>query len=141
MIWITRFKILRVTMNKKKINTFDIDGVIYMGQDLDGIYPGPDDLIITGRSIEESPETLNMLRSKGIFNNVHFNPLPFNKKTRKSSGEHKARVIRELKKVFNIGSHYEDDPVQAEEILKIHDDVNVILLHHELTEKENVRHL
>ncbi len=31
------------------INSFDIDGVIYMGK-YGGVFPGPHDIIITGRS-------------------------------------------------------------------------------------------
>lgn len=52
------------------INTFDCDGVITLG-----IYPGPNDKIITGRSFEERTETLEYLRSKGINNDVFFNNL------------------------------------------------------------------
>ena len=47
----------------KTINTFDIDGVIFMG-DYNGVYPSKDDIIITGRSIEEWDETSAMLKSK-----------------------------------------------------------------------------
>ena len=34
------------------INSYDIDGVIYMGEGLDGLRPGPKDIVITGRSVE-----------------------------------------------------------------------------------------
>jgi len=57
----------------RKINTFDIDGVIFL-EEHDGIYPGPIDIIITGRSYEETEETLAMLNRKGIKNKVYFNP-------------------------------------------------------------------
>lgn len=94
------------------INSFDCDGVITLG-----IYPGKDDIIITGRSFEETNVTLEMLRLKGIFNDVYFNPLPFNSKTRKSSGEHKANVIFDLfKKGVIINIHIDDDPIQLTEI-------------------------
>ena len=73
-------------------NSFDIDGVIYMGE-YGGVYPGPSDIIITGRSFEEEVATQQMLEKKGITNPVFYNKLPFDKKTRKSSGEHKARVL------------------------------------------------
>ena len=63
-----------------KINTFDIDGVINF-EKYDGLYPGCNDIIITGRSVEESFETLKMLKDKGIRNQVYFNPLPFSKPT------------------------------------------------------------
>ena len=60
-----------------KINAFDIDGVIHLGQGACGIRPGPSDIIITGRSWEEEPETLAFLRRNGIFNLVFFNPVRF----------------------------------------------------------------
>jgi len=122
----------------KLINTFDIDGVIYMGK-YGGVYPGPDDVIITGRSKEEEAETLEMLEYKGISNTVHFNPLPYDQKSRKSSGQHKGRTLYYLEEIgYRIGVHFEDDPIQVEEIKKIMPHVNVVLLQHDLVEKENV---
>jgi len=123
----------------KIINSFDIDGVIFMG-DYDGVYPGKDDIIITGRSIEEESETLAMLKSKGITNKVYMNPLPFDKKSRKSSGIHKGNTLFDLEKNgISVGIHFEDDPIQAEEINKIMPNINVVLLQHNIIEKENVR--
>lgn len=113
------------------MNSFDIDGVITVG-----LFPGPNDVIITGRSYEEEPETLRMLHAKGIFNKVFFNPLPFNAKTRKTSGLHKAGIIQEL----NIAIHFEDDPIQWEIIERDCPNVKVVRVVHDLTEKENVRH-
>jgi hypothetical protein len=122
------------------MNTFDIDGVIYMGKDHDGVYPGPNDLIITGRSIEEKPETIRMLQQKGINNKVYFNPLPFKQKTRESSGHHKADIISALITLgCPIDIHFEDDPIQADIIKKV-TSIHVVLLNHNLTEKENMRH-
>lgn len=126
----------------KTINSFDIDGVITVG-----IYPGPNDVIITGRSFEEANETYAMLQSKGINNPVYFNPLPFDKKTRKSSGEHKGKIIEGLIKAGNtVLVHFEDDEVQKAEIeqhlLNVWENKgNVTIVHvvHNLTEKENVR--
>ena len=54
------------------LNSFDIDGVIFMDK-YNGVYPGKDDIIITGRSKEERPETEAMLKSKGITNQVYYN--------------------------------------------------------------------
>ena len=129
-----------VNVKKKLINTFDIDGVIFM-DGFDGVYPGPDDIIITGRSFQEEIETLAMLESKGINNKIFMNPRHFSKKTRESSGKHKANIISKLKSRYRIGCHYEDDPIQAKEITDVHPDVHVILLVHDLVEKENMRHL
>ena len=55
---------------------YDIDGVITIG-----IIPEKGSVIITGRSIEESPETYDMLFKKGIFLPVYFNPVLFTNKT------------------------------------------------------------
>src|SRR5271166_3012041 len=108
------------------IATFDIDGVIFMGWDKPGIYPGPRDIIITGRSNQEMPETLAMLKEKGIQNMVYFNPLPFDQKTRKSSGEHKAKILNYLLSMNEqIFCHYEDDLIQANVIKEKCPTVNV----------------
>lgn len=127
-----------------RINSFDIDGVIYMGPDLKGVYPGQRDIIITGRSIEEKPETMMMLGQRGIFNEVFFNPLPYDMKTRETSGIHKAYTINLYNcrdQLAKIAIHFEDDPVQAEVIRARCRGVHVVMLEHNLTEKENVRHL
>lgn len=122
------------------INSFDIDGVINLG-DLGGIYPGPQDIIITGRSVEEEAETYTMLHRKGIYNRVYFNPIKFDEKTRKSSGIHKGNTLLILiASGARIGFHIDDDPIQIEEISKIVPDLPVILMEHNLVEKENVKH-
>jgi len=122
------------------LNSFDIDGVIFMDK-YDGVYPGKEDIIITGRSIEEQSETEAMLKSKGITNQVFFNQTPFDQKTRESSGRHKGQTLFYLEEIgYRFGIHYEDDPVQAEIIRKMMPHINVVLLQHELVEKENRRH-
>jgi hypothetical protein len=123
------------------INTYDIDGVINLGE-YDGIYPGKDDIIITGRSFEETPETYKMLRSKGIHNQVWFNPIKFDEKTRLTSGQHKGIIIKWLiDQGFQHGVHFEDDEIQIEEIKKIVPGVRIVHVVSNLVEKENVRHL
>lgn len=125
-----------------RINTYDIDGVIFMGKGLDGLFPGKNDHIITGRSFEERPETESFLHSKGIFNTLHLNPLRYDEKTRVTSGIHKGNTIKRLESEgYTVGIHWEDDPVQVEEIKKIVPHVNVVLLVHDLVEKENTRHV
>lgn len=122
-----------------QIASFDIDGVIFNGHGVPGIYPGPQDIIITGRSHEEMPETLKMLLSRGIKNKVYFNPLPFDEKTRATSGLHKAMTINKLiSEGLNIVSHYEDDPIQAHAIKKL-TPVFVIAVDNPLVQKENRR--
>ena len=123
----------------KRLNSFDIDGVIYLGE-FGGVYPGPTDVIITGRSYEEESETRAMLAHKGIQNEVFFNKLPFAQKTRELSGWHKAYTIRHLiSQGRQIAVHFEDDPIQADVISKVCPDVKIVLLVHDLTEKENRR--
>ena len=113
---------------KPKINTFDRDGVIYFGEDVTGVRPCRKDVIITGRSFEEKDYTINCLRNRGIYNTVFFNPLSRSDPaySREESGKHKARVIEALKKSFDIGLHFEDDPVQIDEIRKMHPDLQII---------------
>jgi microsomal dipeptidase-like Zn-dependent dipeptidase len=97
-----------------KINTYDIDGVIYLGEGLDGLHPGPNDIIVTGRSTDEEPATRQMLDSRGIKNIVLYNRLPFAAKSRVTSADHKVQAIRYIKEVlgYEHGVHFEDDPVQ-----------------------------
>lgn len=125
------------------IASYDLDGVIYMGPNLPGVYPGPLDIIITGRSFEEEPETNSMLRNRGIQNIVFFNPLKFDEKSRESSGEHKAWTLNRLKnssKMLAPVIHFEDDEVQAAIIEARCPWIKVVKLVHNLTEKENIRH-
>ena len=121
-----------------KVNGFDIDGVIHLGNGICGIRPGPKDVIITGRSYEEEPETKAFLLKHGIKNNVYFNPLPFDEKGRESSGIHKANTLKFLK-------HEEGIKVQFDEVQKAEIEKGwtgkVIHVSHDFTEKENVRHL
>lgn len=115
----------------KLINTFDIDGVIYFGEEFTGVRPGENDVIITGRSFEQREETMEMLQSRGIHNKVYMNPLPRNDPSysRKASGWHKAQTIWDLKDMgYTIGLHFEDDPIQIEAIQESHPDLNVIHL-------------
>jgi len=125
------------------INSYDIDGVIFMGPGRRGVYPGQRDVIITGRSFEEEKETKAMLGERGIFNQVYFNPIIFDLKTRESSGHHKAITIKMFNKrqqLTKIDIHFEDDPIQAKIIQEQNPDISVVLLQHDLVEKENVRH-
>jgi len=123
-----------------KISTYDIDGVIFISNDITGMNPGPYDILITGRSIEERPETERMLADRGISNRVFYNPLSFDQKTRASSGQHKGNIISKLlAQGYEIQYHIDDDEIQIEEILKLVPDLNIIHMKHNMTEKENVR--
>lgn len=130
---------------KTIICSFDIDGVLYNGPGMPSLRPGPNDVIITGRSYEESKETNDFLKYRKITNPVHFQQIEYDKKTRDSSGYHKANTIN----LFNsseinhskIVIHYEDDPVQADIIRKECPDIAVILLDNPLIELSNRRNL
>lgn len=98
------------------INSYDIDGVIFMGPGKPGLIPRDVDVIITGRSgPDEAAETYRFLDSLGLKNpEVYMNPVRFIEKTRETSGLHKARTLRNLKDRGRlITFHYEDDEVQA----------------------------
>ena len=118
---------------RQTINSYDIDGVITIG-----ITPRPEDIIITGRSFEEAPETLEYLHSRGIYNQVFFNPEEYGKKSREGSGRHKANILAQFHGV--VEKHFEDDEIQKAEIEKLLD-IPVVLIQHNLTNKENERHL
>ena len=124
-----------------KICGFDCDGVLSIpsiGQSR--IMPIDGDVIITGRSYEEEYETVEYLTKHGIHNQVYFNPLKFEDKTRESSGLHKANTIIYLKnRNIIIDNVFEDDEIQADVIRSQCPWVNVILLTHDLIEKSNVR--
>ena len=124
-----------------RINTYDCDGVVFINKDVVGVYPGPRDIIITGRSFEEKPETEAMLFERRIFNLVIYNNLKYDEKTRGSSGEHKAMTIKSLQRAgYTVVAHYEDDEVQAKVITEACPEVHVVMLVHDLTNKENCRH-
>lgn len=125
----------------KSINSYDIDGVILMDDGYRGVNPGDQDIIITGRSFEEEPETLKALEERGIFNTVYFNQISFEHKTREHGGTHKAQVINMLKDLHDVHVqiHFEDDPIQADVIKRECPHVQVVLLEHNLVERGNKR--
>lgn len=138
-----------MSINRRKsdtvVNTFDIDGVLYMNRELPmgvSVNPG-NSVIITGRSFEEERITREQLKNIGIPEDtiIHFNPLPFSEKTRESSGQHKARMILWLKTLgYEHGYHFEDDEIQVKIIRENVPGVRIVHLVHDFTEKENVDH-
>ena len=126
-----------------KINTFDIDGVIYFGEQATGVRPGEDDVIITGRPFHAREETEKMLHSRGINKTVYMNPLA--RKIgyednplygRKASGIWKAHMISYLQDLgYEIVMHFEDDQVQIDEIKKKHPDLSIVHLVRENEER------
>ena len=132
-----------MTMKPKLIKSYDCDGVISLDELGVGVRPSsPDDVIITGRSIDEKESTDAWLKKHGISNTVHFQVCPWEEKTRESSGKHKANTINAINAIgeLKIHIHYEDDEVQAEQVRKYAPDVKVIMVNHDnLIEMENVR--
>jgi hypothetical protein len=111
------------------INSYDIDGVIFMGEVIEGLRPGPNDVIITGRSYTQKDETLNMLRSRGINNFVFFNPLERTHPNygKEASGKHKAKVLTHLAECgIIVQAHFEDDPIQIKMIERYGPPVKVV---------------
>jgi len=124
-----------------EIHSWDCDGVVFINKDVRGLRPEPNDVIITGRSFEEEPETRAMLAKRAINNPIFFNPLKYHEKSRQTAGEHKARTIKRLRSEgYNIVVHWEDDEVQAEVIRRECPEIHVIMIVHDLTYKENKRH-
>jgi hypothetical protein len=125
-----------MSTSKPTINSYDLDGVVSVG-----ITPREEDIIVTGRSFEEAPETYRYLHSRGIYNAVFFQPCCFENKTRSGSGTHKAAVLKKLlENGITVDRHFEDDEIQKQAIEAMLD-IPVVLLVHELTEKENIRHI
>ena len=136
-------------MGYMKVNAFDIDGVIHLGDGVCGIRPGPGDVIITGRSFEEEAETLAFLRKNGIHNPVFFNQVHYDQKSRESSGWHKGETLKLLHRAgLNIQYFFEDDEIQKTEIERKLKEVSVwgigtkvIHVNNPHVKKENRRHL
>ena len=116
-----------------KVNSFDIDGVIYFGDDITGVRPCDNDIIITGRPYHDREDTIKMLESRGIYNTVYMNPLDrydnLNRHGRKASGIFKGQMINMLKDLgIEVQMHFEDDPIQIKEIQKRCPNVSIVHL-------------
>ena len=101
------------------MNGYDIDGVLTIG-----MLPYKGDVIITGRSFEEAPETYHFLFRKGIFNAVYFNPKTFDQKTKLNSGAWKASIIN----LLGVEKFFEDDQIQADKIEELAPNVFIQLV-------------
>jgi hypothetical protein len=115
-----------------KVNSFDIDGVIYFGDDITGVRPCDNDVIITGRPYHDREDTIKMLESRGIYNTVYMNPLDRHDNPiygRKASGIFKGQMINMLKDLgIEVQMHFEDDPIQIKEIQKRCPNVSIVHL-------------
>ncbi len=113
-----------------KVNSFDIDGVIYFGEDVTGVRPCENDIILTGRPYHDREATEKMLHSRGIYNTVYMNPLDRYDNSiygRKASGIFKGQMINMLKDLgIEVQMHFEDDPIQIKEIRKRCPNVSIV---------------
>ena len=113
-----------------KVNSFDIDGVIYFGDDVTGVRPCENDIILTGRPYHDREVTEKMLHSRGIYNTVYMNPLDRYDNPiygRKASGIFKGQMINMLKDLgIEVQMHFEDDPIQIKEIQKRCPNVSIV---------------
>jgi len=124
--------------NSKEIYGYDFDGVISIG-----ITPrSNDDVIITGRCIDEQEHVLNILKERGIKCKVYFNPMTLAErgnhtiKARTFSGKHKANTINSLKKEgINVIRFFEDDPIQLALIRQSHIELPMVHIVSELVQK------
>lgn len=99
------------------MRAFDFDGVI-----TEGFHPTADDIIITGRAIDEYRHVTNYLKALVIpIVPIYFNPVLYDKRgdktvaARQHSGNHKANTLLTLlNNEVPVEVFFEDDPLQAE---------------------------
>ena len=117
---------------------YDFDGVLSIG-----INPrSNEDIIITGRCIDEQEYIKNILSERGIKCKVYFNPMTLAERgdhtvaARTYSGNHKARTINGLKEEgINVTRFFEDDPIQKSLIEAYNPQVEVVHIVSSLVEK------
>jgi len=117
---------------------YDFDGVVSIG-----VTPRfSDDIIITGRCIDEKEYVFEKLKELGVTSNVYFNPMTLAERgnhtvqARTYSGQHKARTIKKLREEgYNLTRFFEDDPIQKAIIEEANPDVEVVHIVSSLVQK------
>ncbi len=112
-----------------KINGYDFDGVVSIG-----INPmSKNDVIITGRCIDEQEYVKGILEKRGIKNKVYFNPMTLAERgnhtveARTFSGKHKANTIKRLKESgIEVCRFFEDDKIQYDIIKENHEKIEIV---------------
>ena len=127
-------------MNKREheFYGYDFDGVVSIG-----VTPRfSDDIIITGRCIDEKEYVFEKLKELGVTSNVYFNPMTLAERgnhtvqARTYSGQHKARTIKKLREEgYNLTRFFEDDPIQKAIIEEANPDVEVVHIVSNLVQK------
>lgn len=116
---------------------YDFDGVISIG-----INPShSDDVIITGRCIDEKEYVINELKKRNINNQVFFNPMTLEKRgnhtieSRMFSGKHKSDVIQMLVGLDVIVTRFfEDDPIQIAILRNENPNLEIVSINSKLVE-------
>lgn len=132
---------LNIFKKKKTITEvygYDFDGVISIG-----ITPRSEqDVIITGRCIDEQDEINAILKERGIKCKVYFNPMTLAERgnhtveARTYSGKHKAKTIGKLlDNGVNIIRFFEDDPIQYQIIQENHPQIQLVNIVSSLVKK------
>lgn len=132
---ITPYSYIGVGPSKKfrpEVRMYDFDGVVSEGIHYPLSYH---DVIITGRTFQESKVVYDKMKELGISNAVYFNPIHLKDRgnhsiaARTSSGNHKATIISLLKaNKVNIIEFFEDDQLQADIIKATHTELKINLI-------------
>jgi hypothetical protein len=130
--------IFKTKKTQSEIYGYDFDGVISIG-----ITPrSKNDVIITGRCIDEQNEIKAILRERGIKCRVYFNPMTLAQRgnhtveARTFSGKHKATTIKKLlDSGVNIVRFFEDDPIQYQIIQENHPQLQLVNIVSSLVKK------
>lgn len=122
-----------------QIYAYDFDGVVSIG-----VSPrSKDDIIITGRCIDEKDYVFSKLAEIGLEKHrVYFNPMTLQERgdhtiqARTYSGNHKASTISRLKQNgVKIVRFFEDDPLQKAIIEDSHPEIDVVHIVSNLVQK------
>jgi hypothetical protein len=132
------FNIFKKNKVTGEIYGYDFDGVISIG-----ITPrSENDVIITGRCIDEQDEIKAILKERGIKCKVYFNPMTLAERgnhtveARTFSGKHKALTINNLlNEGINIVRFFEDDPIQYQIIQENHPHLQLVNIVSSLVKK------
>lgn len=117
---------------------YDFDGVVSIG-----VTPRfSDDIIITGRCIDEKEYVFEKLKELGVTSNVYFNPMTLAERgnhtvqARTYSGQHKARTIKKLREEgYNLTRFFEDDPIQKALIEESNPEIEIVHIVSNLVQK------
>ena len=119
-------------MVRPEVRCYDFDGVVSEGK----VYPqSKHDVIITGRTFQESKIVYDKMAELGISNAVYFNPMHLKdrgnhtEKARLYSSNHKCIIVTLLlANNVNVIEFFEDDAFQIENMKKHHPDLKINLI-------------